>query len=143
MSMGAEQTSPTSSDAQERPSFPRYRVFISSTSQDLKEYRKEVRETLLRLNLFPIDMAYFGAQDGDATRVSLKEVNSADLYLGIVAWRYGYVPEGAARSVTHQEYDPARALDLPCLFFLADEEKTQATDGPTMYFPASFRRWGG
>jgi tetratricopeptide (TPR) repeat protein len=125
--------------AEERPSLPRYRVFISSTSQDLAAYRKEVRETLLRLNLFPIDMAYFGAQDGDASEVSLKEVDSADLYLGIVAWRYGYVPEGAARSVTHQEYDQASALDLPCLLFLADEAQTQATDGPTVYFPAETR----
>jgi tetratricopeptide (TPR) repeat protein len=142
MSTGAEQIDPISSISPERHPQTTYHVFISSTSVDLKAYREEVLNTLLSLKAFPIDMKHFGAQDGDATSVSLKELDAADLYLGIFAWRYGYVPDGQEPgqeySVTHQEYLRARELQLPCLLFLADE-KTRPTEGTEVYFPAGVR----
>ena len=48
------------------------RVFISSTSVDLRAHRERVRDTLLSLGLFPLGMESFGAQGtGDATSVSV------------------------------------------------------------------------
>jgi tetratricopeptide (TPR) repeat protein len=115
------------------------RVFISSTAVDLRPYRERVRDTLLSLGLFPVGMEHFGAHGtGDATSVSTDMVASADLYLGIVAWRYGYVPHGTARSVTHEEYEEAKRLGLPRYIFLADPA-TDGPDAPDSLFPAAVR----
>ena len=111
-------------------------VFLSSTSRDLVTHRQIVIDTLLRMNLFPVAMEQFGAQgSGDATSVSTDKVAQADLYVGVFAWRYGYVPPGETRSVTHLEYLEARKLGLPCYLFLAHPE-TQDDD---TLFPASLR----
>jgi Domain of unknown function (DUF4062) len=70
-----------------------YRIFLSSTRIDLLAHRTQVHEVLERLEQFAVDMAQFGAQgSGDAVTVSLEKVRSAQVYLGIIAWRYGYVP---------------------------------------------------
>src|SRR5262249_45600337 len=115
------------------------RVFISSTALHLGPHRERVRDTLLSLGLFPVGMEQFGAQGtGDATSVSTEKVASADAYLGIIAWRYGYVPAGAQRSVTHAEYEEAGRLGLPRYIFLA-APTTDAPDGPDALFPASVR----
>lgn len=70
-------------------------MFISSTSVDLVEHRRVVIDTLLRLGHYPLAMEYMGTQpEGDATSVSYDYLAEADLYLGIIAWRYGYIPAG-------------------------------------------------
>ncbi len=114
------------------------RIFISSTQKDLVHHRAQVHDVLERMGQFAIDMAQFGAQDGDATTVSLKEVQSADVYIGIIAWRYGFVPPGETHSVTHQEYLEAKRLGLPQFLFLAHAD-TDATDSPDALFPAQQR----
>jgi tetratricopeptide (TPR) repeat protein len=115
------------------------RVFISSTSVDLRAHRERVRDTLLSLGLFPLGMESFGAQGtGDATSVSVDQLTSCDVYLGIYAWRYGTVPPGMGQSVTHQEYEEATRLGMPRYIFLADPT-TDAPQGPNALFPASVR----
>ena len=123
-----------------RPNRARRAVFISSTSIDLAEYRRVVIDTLLRMGLHPLAMEHMGSQPkGDATSVSYDYLAQADLYLGIVAWRYGYVPAGETRSVTHLEYEEAKRraeqLSLPRLMFLADPSTEQDED----QFPQALR----
>lgn len=93
-------------------------VFISSTSKDLAEHRAAVDKAIRRLELRPINMDDFGSQPGGASSVSLREVEKADIFVGIIAWRYGYVPEGMTKSVTEQEYDQAVRLHKPRLMYL-------------------------
>src|SRR5215470_9081273 len=82
------------------------RVFLSSTSVDLRAHRAAVHDTLERMRLAVADMRQFGAQpSGDGTTVSLDELGRSEIYLLVVAWRYGHVPPGASRSITHQEYE--------------------------------------
>lgn len=95
-------------------------VFISSTSVDLLEHRLAVKRIIERLDMRPIDMANFGSQSGDAKDVSLKEVRKANIFIGIIAHRYGYVPEGSTKSVTEQEFDEATRLKMPRLMYLVD-----------------------
>ncbi len=104
-----------------------YDIFVSSTSVDLVRHRQQVREALVTLRQHPLMMEDFGAQVGDGTSVSTKELAEADLVLLVVAWRYGYVPAGADRSITEQEYDEALRLGKDCLVFLADPT-TEARD---------------
>lgn len=52
----------------------------------------------------------------------LSDVAACDLYIGIFAWRYGYIPPGEDRSITELEYRHAVKLGKPKLIFLLDEE---------------------
>jgi tetratricopeptide (TPR) repeat protein len=115
------------------------RVFISSTSLDLRAHRERVRDILLSLGLFPVGMEHFGAQGtGDAASVSVDQLASSDVYLGIYAWRYGTIPPSQQRSVTHQEYLEAVHLGMPRYLYLADPS-TDAPTGPEAIFPAAVR----
>jgi hypothetical protein len=54
----------------------------------------------------------------------LEDVAASDLYVGIFAHRYGYIPtqdNPEGRSITELEYRHAEALGKPCLVFLLDE----------------------
>jgi hypothetical protein len=81
------------------------RVKISSTARDLPEHRKEVMDACLRQGMFPIMMEHWPASDDEAISASLKMVDEADIYLLILAHRYGYVPKAnnsSQISVTEQ-----------------------------------------
>jgi tetratricopeptide (TPR) repeat protein len=95
-------------------------VFISSTALDLRDHRAAVDAAIRRLEQRPINMQDFGSQPGGATGVSLREVAKGDVFIGVLARRYGYVPEGMATSVTEQEYDEAVRLKKPRLMYLVD-----------------------
>jgi len=96
-------------------------VFISSTSRDLLDHRAAVAKALLNAGYHPIDMANFMARPEGATSACLKEVAEADLFVGIYAWRYGYIPAGSAVSITEQEFIEANRLGKPCFCFVVDE----------------------
>ena len=115
------------------------RVFISSTYVDLEQHRQAVRDVLLRMGFYPEGMEHWGAQGaGDPTSVSTDKIRGCIAYVGIVAWRYGYIPEGETRSVTHLEYLTARELGIPCYLFLAAPD-TQSATGPDDLFPQAKR----
>jgi hypothetical protein len=96
-------------------------VFISSTSRDLVDHRAAVAQALLYAGFHPIDMAHFMARPQGATMACLKEVAEADLFVGIYAWRYGYIPAEAEVSITEQEFLEAERLKKPCFIFMVEE----------------------
>lgn len=97
------------------------RVFVSSTSKDLGEFRAVLRDALAEAGYEIADMAHFGAQDGDAVQVSEDELKRSDVVVGIYALRYGYIPEGSTKSITEMEYDWAFQYKKPLLAFVLDE----------------------
>src|SRR5215510_11273741 len=96
-------------------------VFISSTSRDLLDHRAAVSKALLNAGFHPIDMANFMARPEGATSACLKEVAVSNLLVGIYAWRYGYIPDGAEVSITEQEFIEAERLKKPCFIFMVEE----------------------
>lgn len=96
-------------------------VFISSTSRDLLEHRAAVARALLNAGYHPVDMANFMARPEGATSACLKEVAESDLFVGIYAWRYGYIPPNSEVSITEQEFIEAEKLGKPCFIFMVDE----------------------
>ena len=108
-------------------------VFLSSTSRDLRDHRAAVREALLDAGYHPVDMADFGARAEGARTACLDEVGDADLFLGIYAWRYGFMPEESPISITEQEFEEARRLGKPCFCFVVDE---------TFEWPAEYKEEG-
>jgi hypothetical protein len=67
-------------------------------------------------------MEEFGARDGPAVPVSLREIDGCRLFVGVYARRYGYVPPGSEKSVTELEYDEAERTGLPRLVFVVAPE---------------------
>ncbi len=90
-------------------------VMISSTARDLPEHRKEVMDACLRQGMFPTMMEHLPASDAEAIGASLALVDAADIYVGIFAHRYGYVPQGHAISITELEYKRVVERKLPRL----------------------------
>ncbi|WP_367871813.1 DUF4062 domain-containing protein [Luteolibacter sp. Populi] len=84
-------------------------AMISSTAIDLPEHRAAVMQACLSAGVFPIGMEHLPARDATAVQVSLEMVDQADVYIGIYAFRYGWVPDGKEVSITEMEFD--RALE--------------------------------
>jgi hypothetical protein len=97
-------------------------IFISSTSRDLPTHRKEAMDACLRMGMFPIMMEHLPASDVDAMQVSLRMVDDAEIYLGIFASRYGYIPQGQKISITEMEYNRAVSRGIPRLIFMIHGE---------------------
>jgi tetratricopeptide (TPR) repeat protein len=101
---------------------PVKRVMISSTARDLPEHRDEVKEACLRQGMFPLMMEHLPTNSDDAIKASLKMVEEADLYIGIFAYRYGYIPEGHKVSITEMEYNHAVKRGIPRLIFIMHDD---------------------
>lgn len=97
-------------------------VYISSTFQDLQEARAQVRQTVRRMQHVDVAMEYYGATDDRPLNKCLADVAACDLYICVVAWRYGYVPPGQTQSITELEYRQAVTSGKPRLVFLLDPE---------------------
>ncbi|MFZ5855393.1 MAG: DUF4062 domain-containing protein [Chloroflexota bacterium] len=98
------------------------KVFLSSTYNDLIEHRKAAHDALEQLGLHVIWMEAFGARPVESTKACLDEVAECDLFVGIYAHRYGYVPKGKKASITEQEFNHAEKLDKPIFGFIVDED---------------------
>lgn len=98
------------------------KVFVSSTNHDLVPYRVVVESAINTLDMKPIMQEYFSPGEGGAVKLSLQYVRRADIFVGIIAHRYGYVPAGDEKSVTEQEYWHAVKHNIPRLMFLVDDE---------------------
>lgn len=100
------------------------KVIISSTTRDLPEHRKEVMDACLRQGKFPMMMEHLPASDDEAISASLKLVDDAEIYVGVFAHRYGYVPKDnnpRQISITEMEYDRAVERKIPRMIFIVDK----------------------
>ena len=85
---------------------------ISSTALDLPEHRKQAIEACQRAGVFPIPMEHLTARDTLPVNVCIEMVDQADIYIGVYAWRYGWVPDSnnpSRISITELEFN--RALE--------------------------------
>ena len=98
------------------------RVFLASTYVDLAEYRRRTAEAIERLDQQTERMEAFGARPEEPREACLREVDRCDLFVGIYAHRYGYVPEGSDTSITESEFAYAKERGKPIFCFLVDED---------------------
>jgi Domain of unknown function (DUF4062) len=101
-----------------RPNVP---VFVSSTFTDMQVYRRKVQDALTQLEAVVRGMEQFGSKPGSPVEECLTVVQSCQLYVGIFGMRYGSVPDGHDKSMTHIEYDEAQRLGLPSLIYIFNE----------------------
>jgi GTPase SAR1 family protein len=101
------------------------RAYVSATFKDLQPHRRIVQVVLERFGYENVAMEYYFAEDVRPLDKCLRDVAECDLYVGIFAWRYGFVPETdnpEKLSVTEREYRLAVELKKPRLLFVIDED---------------------
>lgn len=98
-------------------------VFISSTYIDCIEYRnvaKEAVESFGKDELNVIGMELFGARKDTTLKVCMDEVERSNVYILIVAHRYGSIEKLNKKSYTQLEYEAALELNIPILVYILD-----------------------
>jgi len=97
-------------------------IFISSTYKDLKDFRERVSSVIRKMGHTDIAMEYYGAEDKRPVEKCLEDVAACDIYIGIFAWRYGYIPPEHKMSITELEYKKAIECDKKRFIFLLKED---------------------
>lgn len=101
-----------------------HRVFLSSTFSDLADHRKTVQDAIRQLGAIDVSMEHFGARDERPADECVRLVQeNSDLFVGIYAHRYGYVPDGADVSISEIEYKAASDVPLPRFIYVVDENQ--------------------
>ena len=105
----------------------RLRVYLSSTFEDLKDYRAATFSALERAGLDVARMEAYTATDMRPVDLCLRDVADSDVLIGIYAWRYGYEPPAhhdnpQRQSITELEYRQAERCKIRRLVFLAHPE---------------------
>ncbi|MCD4766153.1 MAG: DUF4062 domain-containing protein [Methanosarcinales archaeon] len=98
------------------------KIYVSSTFKDLEECREKVRLVLRQMKHEDVAMEYYVAEDRRPVDKCLEDVAACDLYVGIFAWRYGYIPPGYDKSITELEYRKAVETGKKCHIFLLHED---------------------
>ena len=94
-----------------------FSVFISSSFLDNEERRKLVEDAILRAGMHPVGMERFTASANPTVEECQRQARECDVYLGIIAHRYGWIPDGYLVSITELEYDAAKEAQRPRLMF--------------------------
>lgn len=121
------------------------RVMISSTALDLPEHRIQVKEACLRMHMEPLVQEHAFTNDAGAVAASMNWVDKADIYVGIVAHRYGHVPKRDNRrriSITEMEYNRACERGIPRkIFLIHDKHPISISDVEIGLGAAKLTKW--
>jgi hypothetical protein len=98
------------------------RIYVSSTYSDLLDERRTAKDAIFGLAHFPVGMEEYAASDERPLDRCLRDVRSCHAYVGIVAWKYGYRPQGGQKSITQLEYEEAAAHKIPRYVFLLHDD---------------------
>ena len=94
-----------------------FKVFISSTYLDNKKRRELVQKAILDAGMFPVGMERFTARRNPTVDYCQKMATEADVLVGIIAHRYGWIPKKRAISITEIEYKAAKGAEKDRLMF--------------------------
>ncbi|MHB9074686.1 MAG: DUF4062 domain-containing protein [Desulfobaccales bacterium] len=108
------------------PADKKLNVFISSTYEDLKDYRAVAHYAILQVGWVPVFMELFGAMPGYTVEACREKLEACDLMVLLVAFRRGWVPTNkqggnGEDSITALEFQWARKKNIPALVFLAQK----------------------
>ncbi len=99
------------------------KVVISSSVINLPKHRQAAIDGVWRGDMRPVAMERDRLSlDRSPLKYSLELVDSARVYLGIFANRYGTCPQGYDESITVLEYRRAVDREMPILIFLNKDD---------------------
>lgn len=94
------------------------RIYVSSTSDDLKDFRAAVVKQLSELGHQVVSMDGYTADACGPVEKCLADVAKAETYVGLFAFHYGTIPAGYDCSITEMEFREAKKCKLERLIFL-------------------------
>ena len=100
-----------------------FNIFVSSTCEDLKSYREQVRELITALGFVDIAMERWPPSSRPPKHKIEEAIEKSDVYVGLFAWRYGGRIEESGISYTEYEYQLAQEKEIPRLIFLVHPDK--------------------
>ncbi len=112
----------------------RLQVFVSSTFTDLIQERQAAVEAILTAGHIPAGMELFTAGDESQMEVIKQWIDESDVYLMILAGRYGSIEPNTGKSYTHLECEYAVEQNKPLFACVINEPaldervKTQGKD---------------
>jgi hypothetical protein len=99
-----------------------HRVFVSSTYSDLATHRDEVQSAIRRLGASDVSMENFGSRDERPLDECVRVISDeCDVFVGIYAHRYGFVPDGLSASICEAEFEAATGAKLKRFVYIVDE----------------------
>jgi hypothetical protein len=101
------------------------KVYLSSTYVDLKQHCASLARALRKARYEVVMMEEYVARDARVEFACTGDVVACDTYVGLFAWRHGYVPPDDnpdGLSVTEMEYAAADAKPMPRLTFLLEDK---------------------
>ncbi|MEX8517812.1 MAG: DUF4062 domain-containing protein [Leptothrix sp. (in: b-proteobacteria)] len=102
---------------------PKTRVYVSSTYVDLVEHRAKLVQALRTAGYDVESMETYAASDARPADKCVADVAACDVYVGIIARRYGYIPADAnpaQHAITEMEYREASRVGRQRFIFLLD-----------------------
>jgi hypothetical protein len=126
---------------------PAYRIYISSTEQDLKDERQNVKIALEQAGYDPRCMEKYPAFTSRPKDECERDVRSAHIYVVIVGERYGSLPIQADgtkldKSFTEYEYEAAVGSNIPILAFVKKRDRTNDDAGLQKFVARLFNAHG-
>ncbi|MGE0814127.1 MAG: DUF4062 domain-containing protein [Vicinamibacterales bacterium] len=98
------------------------RVFLSSTFADLASHRGVVQAAIRKLGAVDVSMENFGSREERPLEECMRLVrDESDMFVGVYAHQYGFVPDGYDKSISELEYRAAGDAALPRFVYLVDE----------------------
>ena len=127
---------------------PIYKIFVSSTYEDLIEERLKVMSTIVQSGHLPIGMEQFPAAPIDAFEYIKMLIDNSDYYLLLLAGKYGSIYPSTGKSFTQMEYEYAVAKGIPVIFLTyenVDELPLKKSEGndETKKLLEAFRKQAG
>lgn len=98
------------------------KIYLSSTFEDLKPYREAVYHALRQLRHDVVSMEDYVASPERPLDKCLADVAGCQAYVGLFAWRRGFVPPGHERGITELELHEAERAGVPRLVFLLADD---------------------
>ena len=99
-------------------------VYLSSTIADLAEERKAIKDVLG--GSCAVTESY-DVSDASLVQKCLDDVAKCEVYIGVIGLRYGFSPPDRDKSITHLEYEQAKARGLARFIFIKAEESIPVT----------------
>ncbi|MEQ8675846.1 MAG: DUF4062 domain-containing protein [Aggregatilineales bacterium] len=97
-----------------------YRVYISSTHDDLHDFRDAVVDSVVKLGMLPIARDEIGLANDASAEFLHSQMGNAQVFIGIYAHQYGSISSAWDKSLIEMEYEIARENKLKSLFFFVD-----------------------